>query len=128
MFRTQGYGVGARYRDIDIASRVEGASPHRLIAILFEELGVTLDACVAAARANDRAKRAVSQGRADSILHALEASLDHARGGDIAAGLASIYAEARQLLASAGAENDPIRIIRARTMIGEIAGAWAGIA
>ena len=44
MLATAGYAAAtARYNTIDLASRVEGASPHRLIAVLYDELIKSLD-------------------------------------------------------------------------------------
>ncbi len=127
MFGTQAHGAGARYRDVDIASRVEGASPHRLIAILFDELLLSLRATAAAVRQGDLVQRGPRQARALSILHALEASLDFAAGGEIAEGLAAIYREARRLTLAGLQENDPLRIEQARELVGEIAGAWDSV-
>jgi flagellar protein FliS len=67
----------ARYRDIDVGSRVEGASPHRLIAILFDEIDTSFDAMTAALERGDRGRAMTAQSRALSILHGLETSLDH---------------------------------------------------
>lgn len=124
MFGTASYrAMGAHYRSIDISSRVEGASPHRLIAILFEELLSTIDAIAAGARAGAR-KDFQRQSRAMSILHALEASLDHERGGAVAPALAKVYRQARRLLAAGMGDGDVARIAEARGMIAEIADAW----
>ena len=46
----------ARYQRVDVASRVEGATPHQLVAILYDELLKALDA-MAAAMARRRASR-----------------------------------------------------------------------
>lgn len=127
MFGAQAYGAGARYRKLDVASKVEGASPHRLIGILFEELSMSLEATAAAQRLGDVARRGPRQARAISILHALEASLDFDRGGEIAQGLAAIYREARRLTVAGVQENAPDRIDQARQMIAEIADAWGSI-
>ena len=130
MFGMRGYagaGAGSRYRALDVSSRVEGASPHRLIAILFDELMLALDATAAAQRQGDVAKRGPRQARALAILHALETSLDHEKGGEIAANLAAIYRHARHETLAGVQENAPERIEQARAAIGEIAGAWAGI-
>lgn len=120
-------GAGARYRTIDMSSRLEGASPHRLVAILFEELLRAIEAAQAAARKGDRGKRAERQARALSILHALEASLDFQKGGEIATSLASIYREARRLIALGSSENRPEPVEQARAMLAEIASAWESI-
>lgn len=130
MFGMQGYGgggAGSRYRSLDMASKVEGASPHALIAVLFDELLLSLEATAAAQRSGDAAKRGPRQARALAILHALEASLDHEKGGEIAAGLAAIYRHARRETVAGVQEDAPERIDRARAMIAEISGAWAQI-
>jgi flagellar protein FliS len=135
MFGTSGaYGAPgaarARYRDVDLNSRVEGASPHRLIGILFEELTRTLDtmaAALAAGSGSFRAGMPERRARATSILLGLEGSLDHAQGGELSAGLAAVYREARRLIGDALARNDPAPIVQARTMLGEIAEAWSRI-
>lgn len=129
MFRTANAygGASARYRSVDVSSRVEGATPHRLVAILFEELLGAIEAAQAADRQGNRGKRAERQSRALSILHALEASLDFEKGGEIAAGLSSIYAEARRLISTAVRENRPELMEQARGMLGDIASAWNSI-
>jgi flagellar protein FliS len=118
----------ARYQNVDLTSRIEGASPHALVAILFEELLKSLDALQVAWARKDFTQRGARQQRALSILHGLEASLDVENGGDVAASLAAIYAEARRLVIAAGKQNDPSSITRAREMLAEIATAWKAIA
>lgn len=131
MYAQSGYAAAkARYRDIDIASKVEGASPHSLIAVLFEELAKTLDALAVGIGPNGVLSRAgviERRGRANAILLGLEGSLDFAQGGDLARGLSAIYREARRLIAVGATERDPTALIQAREMIGEIAEAWGQI-
>ena len=129
MYMGQGqFGAArARYQSVDLASRLEGASPHRLVAIMYEELLKALDTMGAAIRQRDIVKRGRTQARALSILHGLEGSLDFERGAEIAAGLATVYREARRLVVNGGRENDDEQIVRARDMLGEIAGAWSAI-
>lgn len=135
MFGTMGQAAArARYRDVDLGSKVEGASPHRLIAILFDELAKTLDtlAAMLARPAAVGASGAIRPGlpekraRANSILLGLEGSLDPA-GGALAQDLGRIYREARRLVGEGATAGDPAPIVRARAMIGEIAEAWAAI-
>jgi flagellar protein FliS len=109
---------------VDLTSRIEGASPHALVAILFDELLKALDAMAAAARRKDFGLRGTKQSRALSILHGLESSLDYSSGGEIAHSLASIYAEARRLIIAGGRENDADTVMRAREMLYEISSAW----
>src|SRR3712207_4563692 len=85
-----------RYQNVDLSSRVEAASPHELVVILFDELLKALDAMAAACRRKDYGQRGARQSRALSILHGLESSLDFEEGGEIAASLGAIYAEDRK--------------------------------
>lgn len=130
MYRAAGNfgGAGARYRNIENATRLEGASPHKLIAILFEELLRAVDATKLAMERGDIARQADRQAHALSILQALDASLDTARGGEVAANLSKIYKEGRRLIATGTREKRADLILRARDMLGEIASAWENIA
>ncbi|MFB0872938.1 MULTISPECIES: flagellar export chaperone FliS [unclassified Sphingobium] len=127
MFYNQGYAGGTaarRYAAVHSGSRTEGATPHGLVKILFDELILALEAAALAERNGDRMKVSDKQARAMSILFALESSLDHDKGGDIAMGLAQIYREARRLLMQGAKERSAAPIDQARAMIAEIADAW----
>jgi flagellar secretion chaperone FliS len=117
----------ARYQNVDLRSRIEGASPHQLVAILFEEALRALDAMAAAAERGDFVQRGERQSKALRIIHGLETSLDFEQGGEVARGLAAIYAEARRLTIAAGRDDEPAKIRQARDMLAEIAGAWSEI-
>lgn len=117
----------ASYQNVDLSSRVEGASPHQLIALLFEEALNTLDAMGAAAARREVARVATAQARALSIVGGLQASLDIERGGELAQNLSDVYREASRLILAAGKSNEPLFAQQARTMLAEIASAWKAI-
>lgn len=122
------YGApGARYRDIDVAARVEGATQHGLVAIMFEEILKGLGTMQAAETANDLARRNAAQARVVSLLHGLESALDYARGGEIAQNLGRIYREARRLLGPSPGIDRQGALTQVRDMIGTVAGAWEAI-
>lgn len=132
MFMSNGYGSapgGAklRYQTVDVAARVEGATPHRLVGILFEELMKALDIMTAALRAGNRVKAIDKQARASSILLALETSLDFRNGGEIAVNLAKVYRECRRLVVTGGRDNKPELIDQARSYLEGIVEAWEEI-
>jgi flagellar secretion chaperone FliS len=116
-----------RYQAVDLASRIEAASPHALIVIMFDELLKSLDAMAVACKRRDFGQRGTRQARALSILHGLEISLDMERGGDIANSLSLIYREARRLIIAAAHDNDPRAVSQAHEMLQEIASAWEAI-
>ncbi|USI73709.1 flagellar export chaperone FliS [Sphingomonas morindae] len=131
MFAHTGHaGARARYRALDISTKVEGASPHQLIGILFDEVMKTLDtlaAGIAAGNGPTSPGMPERRARAVSILLGLEGCLDHGQGGELAAGLAAIYREARRLLGEGLEKRDLAPLVQARDLIAEIAEAWGKI-
>lgn len=125
--RGQFRAAHAHYQNVDLESRIEGASPHQLVVVMFEELLKALDAMAVAIERRDYSQRIKRQSRALNILHGLESSLDFAKGGEIAEGLAAIYREARRLTMLGSRESDVDQIRRAREMLSEIASAWSQI-
>ena len=117
----------ARYRDIDVAARVQGATPHGLILIMFDELLKGIGVMQAAETVQDAARRNAAQARAISLLHGLESSLDYARGGDIAANLGRIYREARRLLGPTPGLDRQAALKQAYDMLATVSSAWQAI-
>lgn len=117
--------AAAAYRLIDQTSRVEGASPHALVGILLDEVLDQIDTMDAAFARGQRPH--VAQARAFSILHALEASLDHRSGGTTAGLMAQVYRETRRCLSRATEEIDPFWCKQARQTIEPVAQAWGQI-
>lgn len=115
-----------RYQAVN-AGRVESASPHELVKILFEELLLAIDAGVIAIDLQDDAKANEKLVRALSILQALDSSLDFEKGGEVAVSLAQVYRESRRLLLIASQHKSAPEARDARDIIAEIADAWARI-
>lgn len=127
-FAMQGYAAASRrYAAIDAGSKIEGANPHQLVKILFDELLLAMDATATAMRTGDNGKAFQKQTRALTMLHALETSLDFELGGEIATNLAIVYREARRRLLAAAADKDAEKVLSARDIIRDIADAWAQI-
>lgn len=131
MFMSSGYGaMGSakmRYQAVDVECQVEGASPHRLVGILFDELLKAIDIMLAAQRSGNRMKMIDKQGRARAILLALETSLDFKAGGDLAINLFRVYRECRRLIQEGGRGNDPTMVEQARGYLAGISEAWEQI-
>jgi flagellar protein FliS len=117
----------ARYRDIDVAARVQGATPHGLVLIMFDELLKGIGVMQAAETVQDAARRNAAQARAISLLHGLESSLDYARGGDIAANLGRIYREARRLLGPTPGLDRQAALSQVHDMLSTVSSAWEAI-
>jgi flagellar secretion chaperone FliS len=114
----------SQYKSLELASRVEGASPHALVAILYEELLRSLDVLGAALRQGRDLSREPSAARARSILTALVASLDFDQGGGVAQTLAGVYRAMTMTLAEAIASGDGAKFTELRDGVATISESW----
>lgn len=125
-FRSLSKGYAKTYMDAH-ANRVEGASPHELVSIMFEELLLQLDTAIKHAERDENAPMLEAKSKASAIVNALNESLDFERGGDTAVALGVVYREAADRLSKAKgpAAKDILQSIR--QMIAEIFSAWQDI-
>jgi flagellar protein FliS len=115
------------YQQIGVQSRVNSSNPHSLVAMLFDGLLEKL------ARANGALERGDASGRGSSIsaairiIDGLRASLDTARGGDIAANLSAMYDYMERRLVEANAQADGRIIAEVNSLVNEIKEGWDSI-
>jgi flagellar secretion chaperone FliS len=119
--------AAAQYRTVDLDTRIATASPHALVAMLFDGLRSALLAADSATRSARAAARIKAVTRALAILDALDSSLDHIRGGAVARALADVYAQVRALTVAGNVETRPELFSAAAQQIAEIDTAWAEI-
>lgn len=116
------------YEAMAYSSRIEGASPHELVSILYEELILALTLLSFAMQAGDSIKTNSQFGRASGIIHALEAGLDHDLGGPLAESLAAIYRSARTEMMMARETRNPERVDRLAQAFSDMSDSWKKIA
>jgi flagellar protein FliS len=116
------------YEAMSYSSRIEGASPHELVTILYEELILALTLLAFSMRAQDSMKTNAQFGRASGIIHALEAGLDHDLGGTLAESLSAIYRSARSEMMIARETGKPDRVERLAQAFSDMNDSWKKIA
>lgn len=114
-----------RYQVLDLSSRMEGASPHRLVAILYEELQNALDGAIRGRESGQDVAANSQMARAKSILAALEAGLDFDRGGELATTLCGVYRAMQRQLATGGQDVEKLAEVRAG--VANIAQSWRAL-
>lgn len=116
------------YEAMSYSSRIEGASPHELVTILYEELILALTLLAFSMRAQDSMKTNAQFGRASGIIHALEAGLDHDLGGTLAESLSAIYRSARSEMMIARETVSPDRVECLAQAFSDMNDSWKKIA
>lgn len=114
----------AGYGRVSLEARVASASPHQLVALLYQRLGALLREAAAAARLGNSARRLRATERALAIVDGLDATLDLDRGGGVAAALRQVYALLRDRLLAGETKG----LLEAVESVEAIGGAWAQIA
>lgn len=115
------------YRNLQLESSVQHASPHQLVSMLFEGATSAIRQGRAAMQAGDPAAKGQALTRAIRIVdEGLKASLDPA-GGELAQRLSALYDYAARQLLVASARNDAELLDQVLALIVPLQDAWAAI-
>ena len=113
------------YIDTRASSSVSGASPHKLIALLFDACQEKLSVAKGSMQRGDTKGKAIK--KALDIIVRLQAALDFDKGGQIATKLDDLYTFCTNRLALANAINDVTMIDEVYRVIAEIKAGWSQI-
>lgn len=117
------------YAQVSLESRLAGATPHQLIAMLFEGAHSAVLRAKIYLEAGNVAKRGEMISKAVNIIdNGLRAALDHEKGRDIAADLEQLYEYISRLLLQANLHSDTAKLDLADKLIMDIARVWDEIA
>ncbi len=123
--RSQAYSHA--YRQVGVQTGVDGASPHQLVAMLYDGLLETLALARAALRQGDIARKGSELTRAVRIVdEGLKSALSPA-GGELARQLGELYAYLGLRLTQANLRNDESAIEECVRLIEPLRDAWTTI-
>ncbi len=119
----------AAYRKVGLEGRLEGASPHRLVLMLFEGAKLAVTDAQRHMQANNIPAKGQSISRAIEIISSgLQASLDLDSGGELALRLESLYEYMGHRLLHANLKNDEAALREVAGLLNELKTAWEQIA
>ena len=120
--------LASSYRNMDVETSLQDASPHKLIAMLYDGAVAAVNKAKGAIERGDIASKGGAITFAIRIVEeGLRASLDP-RGGDIAVNLGDLYSYMGRRLLEASLRNDTAILDEVAKLLGELRGGWAGIA
>ncbi|MGB0663599.1 MAG: flagellar export chaperone FliS [Pontibacterium sp.] len=96
-----------QYQSVDLRATVETASPHKLIAMLFEGALKAMAKAKGAAERGNTTERTQQLNKASDILVHLRAMLDVEKGGEYAQNLYALYGYMIRRVISANRDNSP---------------------
>jgi flagellar protein FliS len=105
-----------------------GASPHRLIAMLFEGARKAIAQARMHVQLGNVAQRGETIGKAISIIESgLQQSLDRSTGGEVAERLFALYGYMTRRLLEANVKSSEAMLIEVDGLLATIEEAWTGI-
>lgn len=116
------------YRQVGAETAVAAATPHRLVAMLFDAYMDSIQQARGAMRSGQIEVKARAIGRAARIIEeGLRASLDHQAGGSLAADLSDLYAYLAHRLTLANLRNDEQILDECQRLVEPLREAWLEI-
>ena len=115
------------YRDTHATTSVSGASPHKLIALLFDACQESLATAKGAMMRGEVREKANAIKKAIDIVVRLQAALDFEKGGVIATRLDDLYTFCTNRLVMANAMNDVGMIDEVYKVVAELKLGWSQI-
>jgi len=113
-----------QYQEFGSAALASDASPHRLIAMLYDGAIERLAKGIAGIERQDLALKLKSINGAAAIIEYLQLILDLDNGGDLAARLYALYDYARRRLTQANADNDAEALREVMRLIQTVKSGW----
>lgn len=115
------------YADVDLQSGIHSASPHKIILMLLDGALSRIATASGHLQRGAIAEKGKNIGLAISIIEGLRGSLDHERGGEIAANLDRLYDYMGRRLFEANRHNKVEYLEEVHRLLSDIRGAWVEI-
>jgi flagellar protein FliS len=116
------------YREVGASTAVEGATPHKMVSLLFAELLSQIANARGALARQDVPEKCRAIGHAVRIVEeGLTAALDMQSGGAIASNLKDLYDYIVQQLTLANLKNDDAKLDECATLVKTLREGWDGI-
>jgi flagellar protein FliS len=116
-----------QYRQLDVETSVDAASPHQIIDMLFSGARDRINQAQGYMEHQDLAGKAKAINACIEILSGLQASLDHEKGGEIAGNLESLYDYMQRRLFRASTDNDMQALLEVGDLVNTLRSAWSSI-
>ncbi|MDJ0939403.1 MAG: flagellar export chaperone FliS [Woeseiaceae bacterium] len=116
------------YQKLDVASRVESASPHRLIQLMMERALAKIGLARTQLQEGRIEEKGSNISDAISIINGLQASLNHKADARLSENFDALYEYMMRSLLEANLKNDDGKLGEVAGLLRELKEAWDAIA
>lgn len=118
----------SEYQKLDIQSRIESASPHRLIQLMMERALAKIGLAKTHLENHSIAEKGNNIGDAIEIVNGLQASLNHKADATLSGNFDALYDYMMRRLLEANLHNDAAALDEVAGLMRELKEAWDAIA
>ena len=120
--------VATMYRTVNASTAIEGASPHKLVSMLYQAVSAEIAAARGALQRGDIAEKCRAIGHAVRIVEeGLAAPLNLQAGGDLALNLRDLYQYLVYRLTIANLKSDDAALLECAGLARSLAESWDAI-
>ncbi|SFF97430.1 flagellar export chaperone FliS [Neptunomonas qingdaonensis] len=116
-----------QYKNVDLRSAVETASPKELISMLVDGALTAMAKAMGAIERKEISARTQQLNKANDIILGLKDFLNHEKGGEIATNLDALYDYMIRTLLQANRTNDAAKVQEVMTLMLQIKSGWNGM-
>jgi flagellar protein FliS len=121
--------MATMYRGVQASTAIEGASPHKLVSMLYQAVAGEIAAARGALARRDVAEKGRAIGHAVRIVEeGLLAPLDLAAGGDLALNLRDLYDYIVRRLTHGNLPSDDAALADCASLVQTLRDSWEAIA
>jgi flagellar secretion chaperone FliS len=125
---SQGQAGASAYARVGVQTGVMGASPHRLIAMLYQGARQAIAQARMFLQQNNVSARGAAISKAINIIGSgLQPALNKEAGGEIAHRLDALYSYMTRRLLEANAAQDETMLVEVDNLLATLEEAWVGI-
>lgn len=127
---SSGLGKSAvqQYKNLDVSTAVDSATPHRLIQMLMERALQSIGLARNMMETEEVAAKGTHIGNAIDVINGLQACLNHKHDTSMAANFDELYGYMTRRLLEANLQNDKSILDEVDYLLREIKDAWDAIA
>jgi flagellar protein FliS len=115
------------YKTIDLQSRIEAATPHELINLLFQGARTNIATAIGCLQRNQIKEKGEHLSKAIGIIDGLKSSLNMQQGGKVAEDLLALYNQVQHLIYKANIQNSAELLTRSNEILAGVHEAWMTI-
>ncbi|MEH6442289.1 MAG: flagellar export chaperone FliS [Oceanospirillaceae bacterium] len=116
-----------QYKTVDLRSAVATASPHELIAMLYDGALTALATAKGCIERKDIENRAKNLNKANSIILGLRDFLNFEKGGEMAQNLGDLYEYMIRAIMQANLDQDPQKVQEVIDLLLQLKIGWSGM-